>query len=288
MLAELPGSMPDIEGFLRCRLLALQLERGLIDEATVNFERIEHLLGTDEAHWESEEGVTRVQAIREQRGEAVDWRNDAAVARTRMLLATGRIDEAESWASGYLKQLRHLPQKDQIVLMLAYVWLERGELPMVQSWLRDVGIRPWPWADRFGDITTQMLAIDLDLAGGEFECAARKAGEAVEEARSLRRWSEFIGLSVRLAIARRELGDPEEATAYLVDALRTGLKGGFVRSFDVPGFTLAEGKSNKEIASSLFISVNTVRNHLVQMGKRLQTSSRTELVTRARRIGVLD
>jgi DNA-binding CsgD family transcriptional regulator len=51
---------------------------------------------------------------------------------------------------------------------------------------------------------------------------------------------------------------------------------------------VAEGKSNKEIADMLFISVNTVRNHLVRMGKRLRTGSRTELVARARRVGILD
>jgi DNA-binding CsgD family transcriptional regulator len=252
-----------------------------------------------------------------------------------MLLATGRPDEAETWASSYLKQVRHLPQKDQIVLMLAYIWLERGELPMVRSWLRDVGPRPWPWADQFGNINPQMLAIDLHLADGDVEEADRKARLAVDEARSLRRWAEFIGLSLRLAITRRELGRREEASAHLVETLRRGLKGGFVRSFNVSGFALptvfredwdrirrvpgisehihllgdaiagedrllltrreaevlvlvAEGKSNKEIADMLFISVNTVRNHLVRMGKRLRTGSRTELVARARRVGILD
>jgi LuxR family maltose regulon positive regulatory protein len=51
---------------------------------------------------------------------------------------------------------------------------------------------------------------------------------------------------------------------------------------------VASGMSNKQIATTLFISVNTVRNHLVRMSKRLQTRSRTELVAKARTIGVLD
>src|SRR5690606_33757636 len=40
MLAVLPVPMPDIGGFLRCGLLALQLETGRIDEASDNFEGI--------------------------------------------------------------------------------------------------------------------------------------------------------------------------------------------------------------------------------------------------------
>lgn len=141
-------------------------------------------------------------------------------------------------------------------------------------------------------------------------------------------------MSARLAIALRVTGDRDEAASHLVEALRMGLGGGFVRSFDVPGFALAEvfredwerireepgiaehihllpaadagedhslltrreaevlalvaeGRSNKEIAAILFISVNTVRNHLARMGKRLNTGSRTELVARARRVGIL-
>lgn len=335
MLEELPGPMPEIEGFLRCRLLALQVERGLLDEATANHARIEGLLAIDETHWQLEVGMARVQSMLAHRGDVVDWRHDAAIARTRMLLASGSVEEAETWASGYLKQVRHLPQKNQLVLLLAYMWLRRGELPMVRSWLRDVGPSPWPWIDQFGDINPLVLAIDLALAEKAFEVAASTAQAAVGEAKARRRWAEFVGLSVRLAIAQRKLGDREESSTHLEDALRRGLKGGFVQAFDVPGFTLAEvfredwerirvapgigeyihllppsiagedhllltrreaevlalvaeGKSNKEIATELFISVNTVRNHLVRMGKRLQAGSRTELVARARRVGLLD
>jgi DNA-binding CsgD family transcriptional regulator len=50
---------------------------------------------------------------------------------------------------------------------------------------------------------------------------------------------------------------------------------------------VAQGKSNKEIATSLFISVNTVRNHLVRISRRLEAGSRTEVVAKARRVGLL-
>jgi DNA-binding NarL/FixJ family response regulator len=50
---------------------------------------------------------------------------------------------------------------------------------------------------------------------------------------------------------------------------------------------VAQGKSNKDIATSLFISANTVRNHLVRISRRLGAGSRTEVVAKARRGGLL-
>jgi DNA-binding CsgD family transcriptional regulator len=38
----------------------------------------------------------------------------------------------------------------------------------------------------------------------------------------------------------------------------------------------------------MFLSVNTVRNHLVNISRRLGASSRSEAVARARQLGILD
>jgi two-component system, NarL family, response regulator len=50
---------------------------------------------------------------------------------------------------------------------------------------------------------------------------------------------------------------------------------------------LAEGATNKEIAKSLDISENTVRNHVNHIMEKLDVSDRTEAVTAAMRSGVL-
>jgi DNA-binding CsgD family transcriptional regulator len=50
---------------------------------------------------------------------------------------------------------------------------------------------------------------------------------------------------------------------------------------------VALGRSNQQIANDLFISANTVRNHLVKICRRLNTSSRLEAVTRAQQLGLI-
>ncbi len=50
---------------------------------------------------------------------------------------------------------------------------------------------------------------------------------------------------------------------------------------------LADGTSTKKIAEVLFISVETVRNHIKHVARKLQAHSRSEAIARARRKGLL-
>ncbi len=327
MLAEMPAEMPDVEGYLRCRLLAIQLEQHHLDEAQATFERIEDLLGAERQRWRNGPDIARIQAILDdhRRIDVVDWRHDAAIARLRLMLARGNVDEAEHWGGNYLKLVRHLPQKTQIVLLLAGVWLDRREGPMVESWLRDLGPGYWPWVRVFGDINPLLLAIDLDLARGNEAAALHQAQIFVTAAAERQRWSEYVAGSMRLALACDMVGDDDGVHQALAEAARVGVPGGFDQSFQISGWQLetrfaslwtefamprwapqaaveqglltqrevevlalvAEGMSNKQIATTLFISVNTVRNHLVRISRRLEAGSRTEVVARARGLGLL-
>ena len=51
---------------------------------------------------------------------------------------------------------------------------------------------------------------------------------------------------------------------------------------------LAKGKTNKEIADELNISVHTVKAHLAKLFERLQTSNRMDTVMEAMRLGLID
>ena len=50
---------------------------------------------------------------------------------------------------------------------------------------------------------------------------------------------------------------------------------------------LADGCSNKEIAERLFLSPNTVRNHIHRISGKLGASSRLEVVVEAARLGII-
>lgn len=51
---------------------------------------------------------------------------------------------------------------------------------------------------------------------------------------------------------------------------------------------LAKGKTNKEIAEELNVSVHTVKAHLAKLYERLQTSNRMDTVMEAIRLGLID
>ena len=51
---------------------------------------------------------------------------------------------------------------------------------------------------------------------------------------------------------------------------------------------LAEGRSNKEIAELLFLSPNTVRNHIHRISGKLDASTRLEIVVEAARRGLIE
>jgi ATP/maltotriose-dependent transcriptional regulator MalT len=50
---------------------------------------------------------------------------------------------------------------------------------------------------------------------------------------------------------------------------------------------VSEGQMNKEIAQRLFVSEYTIKNHLVNIGRKLSTGTRSAAVDRARQLGLL-
>ena len=66
--------------------------------------------------------------------------------------------------------------------------------------------------------------------------------------------------------------------------LRIRLLDGF--GVSVGSRSIARGKSNQEIASRLFVSVKTVRNHVSNILLKLQVADRAQAVIRARDAGI--
>jgi DNA-binding CsgD family transcriptional regulator len=50
---------------------------------------------------------------------------------------------------------------------------------------------------------------------------------------------------------------------------------------------VAEGQTDKEVAETLFISLNTAQNHVKSVREKLGVSSRNKAIVRAQKLGLL-
>jgi LuxR family maltose regulon positive regulatory protein len=315
ILAESPPYALPLEGYLRSRIISLLIERGEFDSALVELDTMQRAV---------------VDAVVEP-----EWRNELTLAQVRLFSATGRIEEAEQIGNAALPRMRRRREKSQLVLLLARIWLDRGDRALVRSWLDDVRAFDYPAVQVFGEVNYRELELSLKLSEQDFAGAVNLARDLISEAQCKRRVAEEISFSMRLAVALHRLKEPMEADVVAGHAVALAKRGGFLRSLIVPGFdvsalfpdvwkesTIAQrmrqqlvnrsqpvddhganglsrrereilelvalGQSNQQIADGLFISVNTVRNHLVRVNHRLNVSSRLEAVVRARDLKMID
>ena len=95
----------------------------------------------------------------------------------------------------------------------------------------------------------------------------------------------FMGLGLwagmRLAPRRAAAGE-----GFVVNVRAKETLGISERELEVLGL-LAAGRSNKEIASQLNVSPNTVKTHVAKLYGKLEVTRRTEAVMRARELGML-
>lgn len=94
----------------------------------------------------------------------------------------------------------------------------------------------------------------------------------------------FMGLGVWAGaqlFPRKRAGE-----AFVVNALAQKSLGISEREFEVLEL-LAAGRSNKEIASQLNVSPNTVKTHVAKLYGKLEVTRRTEAIVRARELGML-
>ncbi len=93
----------------------------------------------------------------------------------------------------------------------------------------------------------------------------------------------FMGLGVWVGarLFRRSAATPFEPNTRVRETL-----GVSDREFEVLTL-LAQGRSNKEIAKQLDVSPNTVKTHVASLFEKLEAKRRTEAISRARELGIL-
>ncbi len=193
------------------------------------------------------------------------WRVDAAQA----LLASGALREARELV---YKQLARIGPNDSLTQGAALrVLAESSDLAERTAILREAADALQAGHDRYELFQTVVASARAHRALGDVE-TAQEYGAAAQ------RLAEFCGVPVHASpgpswqvVSRgpRAVGTSATTTGHLLDRLSEAER-------RVAQLASA-GRSNRQIAEELFITVSTVEQHLTRVYRKLKTRHRTEL-----------
>jgi LuxR family maltose regulon positive regulatory protein len=242
---------------------------------------------------------------------AVDLMFPVAVQRARLLLAQGEVSAATRWTAarglGVDDELSFVREREHLVL--ARVLLTQGK-PDRALQLLDRLREEAEAAGRTGDVIEILALQALALwARNEKERAvgtvtrALALAEPEDYVRTFVDEGPEMGDLLSATLEDRRSGNPGTAgrvsaryLAKLLAALAQGPAtpdaGGRLsealseRELEVLGL-VAAGKANVEIASSLFVSLSTVKTHINNLYRKLGARSRTHAIARARELDLI-
>jgi LuxR family maltose regulon positive regulatory protein len=242
---------------------------------------------------------------------AVDLMFPVAVQRARLLLAQGEVSAATRWTAarglGVDDELSFVREREHLVL--ARVLLTQGK-PDRALQLLDRLREEAEAAGRTGDVIEILALQALALwARNEKERAvgtvtrALALAEPEDYVRTFVDEGPEMGDLLSATLEDRWSGNPGTAgrvsaryLAKLLAALAQGPAtpdaGGRLsealseRELEVLGL-VAAGKANVEIASSLFVSLSTVKTHINNLYRKLGARSRTHAIARARELDLI-
>ena len=223
-------------------------------------------------------------------------------------LGLGRVEEAVTVLEDSVRGVEEMALVDRDVapepdLVEALAALGRaGEAQArLDAWVARIDPEPIPWAAQLAARCRGILAPDdeLDERFGEALLLHERGGDAFGRARTLLCFGERLRRAGRKTEARERLREAHgvfvslEATPWSDRARRelraTGERLRRVRPEEGEELTpqelqvalqVADGKTNKEAGAALFLSPKTVEFHLARVYRKLDLSSRAELIRR--------
>gem|GEM_PF-2988988 len=307
LLAELPAALRMLEGFYRCRLVSFAIEQNDLRTARQELDRIARIKGHAHQEWHHDAVIAEVRYhMAKGRFEEADRIGSDYVKNLRrspkkqplvthlatIWLLRGEHLMVESWLDDIGEQSD--PWIDVFgdmnpVLLRIDLDLARGRLERAAELAHTyanaaAGYRRW---SEFIEFTVRHAAA-LALLGLVDESRAIMS-PAIERGLQGGFSKAFVAPILDTRLLHSDLWQEAENRRRKPDQPGGILSPSPVlssRELEVLQL-VAEDKSNHQIAEELFISANTVRNHLVNITRRLDVSSRHAAVQRARQAGLL-
>ena len=217
-------------------------------------------------------------------------------ASARLMLRAGQMAAAVEWAEGYRLYEPRAYHQDYEGITLASIWIAQGQSEQALTLLEQLidGARA---GGRFSYVIAAealrarawQMRNDLDMALGALRTALTLATPHrfvrlfLSAGEPMRR---LLRLAVERVVAADYAAHLLEITAQ-VDDPRHPADSLTERELEVLAY-IAAGASNQAIADALTLSVGTVKSHIHHIMDKLDAHNRTEAVSKARRLHLLD
>jgi LuxR family maltose regulon positive regulatory protein len=231
----------------------------------------------DAASVEIQKGIDLAEA-----GDHIFYLIDVYLARVHLALTQRDWEAALSYLRKAEGVARRSPTSIEIAHLLAWrarLNLAQGKLAEAIAWAESIAAeQPTPLnpQQEFALLTLARIW----LAQGKTSQAASLLERVRLGAENAGRGGRALEAQMLAALAAQALGEETQAIAQLSRVLARAEPEGYLR-------LMADGCANKEIAAKLFISVGTVKRHIVHILQKLAAANRTQAVTIARELEII-
>jgi LuxR family maltose regulon positive regulatory protein len=240
------------------------------------------------------DGRRALAAVQSARANPAGWRIPTPVKEQLDLAAAGAHLASGDPASAR-SCIDHLPHSPERLVILARTHLMAGETAQATRLLTSAPANSTPPATLQ---TIALLRAQIAVDSGDMEAAEQALREALDLARPEHRRRPFAQAGTWLRHLLRQLPDLAAEHTWLSPQLGPREPAPFTasnvvvepltaREVDVLR-RLAQALSTDDIASELYLSVNTVKTHLKSIYRKLGTSGRSATARRARELNLID